>query len=61
VNQFSSTDASVPGTAHNEFYSVEHRTNISILEEIGLERELMVKVARSTSDTLPGEVQEIWH
>jgi len=42
----------------------EHRTNISILEEIGLERELMGKVARmkySTSDTLPGEVQEIWH
>ena len=42
----------------------EHRTNISILEEIGLERELMGKVARmkySTSDTLPGEVQEPWH
>jgi len=44
----------------------EHRTNISILEEIGLQRELMGKVARmkllySTSDTLPGEVQEIWH
>jgi len=35
----------------------EYRTNVSVLEEIGLERELMGKVARmklySTSDTLP--------
>ena len=42
----------------------EYRTNVSVLEEIGLERELMGKVARmklySTSDTSPGEVQEPW-
>ena len=37
----------------------EPRTNISILEEIGLESELMGKVARMKLQSLPGEVQEI--
>jgi len=40
----------------------EHRTNISILEEIGLGRELMGKVARMKLQYfghVKGEVQEI--
>jgi len=42
----------------------KHRTNISILEEIGLERELMGKVVRMKLQYfrhVTREVQQIWH
>ena len=43
----------------------EHRTNDSILRELGLERELMGRVAKLKLQyflaTLLGEVQDSWH
>ena len=42
----------------------EHRTNDSILTELGLERELMGRMAKLNYNilaTLLGEVQDSWH